>query len=214
MSNDTFGLDVVQAAELKYAWERNGGNNADIKSLSSGDMVAQILPILRGYGKVVVSLLQNLGEVAFPGVTNFVASEKFIQNTSPEVAVKISGFGSNFSNWFLGKTETNVAPSRIGYGKLIQRAKDAVIIAFLGGDSKAETSLAEIFHLTSLQPNGEAGVLLNNGWANIFYVCDKDDVLRRVYVFWFDGGWYFYAFPTTGEGEWIGGGQVFSRKVA
>lgn len=212
--SDEFTLDVVQAAEIKYAVVRNGGNNADIKVLSSGDMFAKILPILRGYGKVVVELIQWLGEVAFPGATNFVASEKFVKDTSETAVVKISGFGSNFTTWFLGKTEANVAPSTIGYGKLLQWAKAAVILAFLGGDAPAETSLAEIYYLMSLQPKGEAGTLLTNGWANIFFVRDVNGLLRLVGVGWHDGGWCLIADEASYAGEWFGGGQVFSRKLA
>lgn len=212
--SDTFTLDVVQAAEIKFAAERNGATNADLKTLSSGDMFAKILPILRGYGKVVVELLQMLGEVAFPGATNFVASEKLVQDTSDTATVKISGFGSNFTAWFLGKTEANVSPSTLGYGKLLQRAKAEVICAFLGGETLAETSLAEIYHLTSLQPNKQEGVLLTNGLANIFFVWDVNGLLRLVYVYWYGGGWGWGADELSGVGGWRGGSQVFSRKAA
>lgn len=208
-----FTLDVVQAAEIKYAVVRNGGNNADLKALSSEDMFAKILPILRGYGKVVVELFQHLGEVAFPGATNFVASEHFIKDTSVSTKVKISGFGSNFSAWFLGKGETQVAPT-IRYDKLLQWAKATVILAFLGGEVPAEMSLAEILHLTSLQPNGEAGALLVNEWANIFFVRDVNGVLRLVRVHWDGDGWSFYAYETSDVSEWDADDQVFSRKAA
>ncbi|MEQ1561265.1 MAG: hypothetical protein ABL899_00920 [Nitrospira sp.] len=161
----------------------------------------------------VVNLIQAVGEVAFPGATNFVVSEKLGVDKSETATVKISGHGSNFSSWFLGKIETNVAPSRLGYGKLLRRAKAAVIRAFLGGEATAKTSLAEIHYLITLQPNGEEGALLTNGWANIFFVRDKDHVLRLVYVFWRDGGWCWGADGLSSEVEWDDD-QVFSRKVA
>ncbi len=207
--SDQFTLDVVQASELKYAVERNGGTNADLKALSSGDMFAKILPILRGYGKVVVELLQKLGEVAFPGAMNFVAKEKFKLKKDGGIC---SYLGTNFTTWFLDKTETNVVLSTIGYGKLLQNAKDAIIIAFLGGETRAETSLAEVFHLMSVQANGEAGVLLINGWANIFFVRDFSGVLRVVSVRWLGCGWVVHAREVTDPGAWSGG-QVFSRNL-
>lgn len=62
--SDQFVLDVVQAAEIKYAAERNGVTNADLKTLSSGDMFARILPILRGTGQVVVATATKAVEKA------------------------------------------------------------------------------------------------------------------------------------------------------
>ena len=212
--DDTFTLDVDQAREIKHAAKRNGATNADLKSLSSGDMFAKILPILRGYGEVVVKLLQALGEVAFPGATNFVAKDHFVKDTSDTATVKILDLGSNFTTWFIGKVEAKVAPSTIGYGKLLQWAKGTVILAFLGGETKAETSLAEIFHLMSLQANGGVSVLLTNGLANIFFVRDVSGVLRVVRVLWSGGGWYLGAFEASRASGWGDGVQVFSRKLA
>lgn len=52
--SDKFTLDVVQAAELKYAFERNGFTNADVKKMSSGDLLAQLLPVVRGQAEVTM----------------------------------------------------------------------------------------------------------------------------------------------------------------
>jgi len=47
------------------------------------------------------------------------------------------------------------------------------------------------------QKNGEDGVLLNNGYANIFYIRDQNGVLRAVRVYWDDGSWRVYAHGVT-----------------
>ncbi|HYU64974.1 MAG TPA: hypothetical protein VEK36_01775, partial [Candidatus Paceibacterota bacterium] len=52
MANDKLTLDVVQAAELKYAFERTGWNNAEIKALSSGDVLAGVRDVIRGFAKI------------------------------------------------------------------------------------------------------------------------------------------------------------------
>ncbi|MEK7139632.1 MAG: hypothetical protein AAB817_02945 [Patescibacteria group bacterium] len=67
MSTDTeLMLDVGQANEIKLAARRAGATNADLKSLSEGDMFAQILPVLRGLGEVVVTKhLINLNSTPF-----------------------------------------------------------------------------------------------------------------------------------------------------
>lgn len=211
---DQFILDVVQASELKFAAERNGVTNADLKKLSSGDMFAQILPVLRGYGKVVVEdTLRFVGEMVFPGVVKFIARDNFVLNTHTGAKVKISYFGDNFKNWFLSKIEADIPTSTLVYGELAKNSLDEPIIQSLGGEEKAETSLAEVFHLMSLQSAGEYGALLTNGYANIFYVRDAGGTLRVVVVYWNGDGWGVNADSTSSPGEWYAGRRVFSCKA-
>jgi hypothetical protein len=54
MDNDQLMLDVGQANEIKLAARRAGATNADLKRLSEGDVFAQILPVLRGFGEVMI----------------------------------------------------------------------------------------------------------------------------------------------------------------
>ena len=58
---------------------------------------------------------------------------------------------------------------------------------------------------------GKAGVLLKNGYANIFYIKDIAGSLRTVYVIWLNGGWDVNADAVEGEGGWGHGRQVFSH---
>jgi hypothetical protein len=158
----------------------------------------------------------------------FVARTRFVVNTKKDAAVKISCLGDNFKAWFLGKTEAPFAGSTLKYGKLSRRSVDGPIITDLGGNEKAASSLAEPFALMAQQPNGEDGALLNNGWANIFYVEDevrtpedeafayvnvagKKVVLRTVYVYWYGDGWSVHANPVSNPLEWNDDDQVFSR---
>ena len=45
-------LDVGQANEFKLACRRAGFNNSDIKRLCEGDLLAQLLPVIRGHAEV------------------------------------------------------------------------------------------------------------------------------------------------------------------
>ncbi|MEK7576633.1 MAG: hypothetical protein AAB482_02965 [Patescibacteria group bacterium] len=51
---DAFVMSSRQASELDFAFERNGWTPADVKKLSVGDMLAQVLPVVRGSGKVEI----------------------------------------------------------------------------------------------------------------------------------------------------------------
>jgi hypothetical protein len=155
-------------------------------------------------GQIVTQVLEKVGEIHFPGANKFVAREHF---TEPKFWLSDS-----FKVWMLPKVEKGVKPSTLTYGKLMKSAKDAVIILALGGEEKAESSLVKIFHLTSLQPNGEEGTLLTNGWVNIFFVKDAKGILRTVRAYWSDGEWRLGAGPTPDK--WRAGYRVFSRNLA
>lgn len=73
--SDKFSLDVVQAAELKYAFERNGYTNADVKTLSSGNMLGKVLGVIRGTMEIVLRKLLTWRKVTV-GVHGSVATLK------------------------------------------------------------------------------------------------------------------------------------------
>jgi len=51
-ANNDLMLDVSQAAELKLAFRRNGWNNAQIKTLSEGDILAKVLQVITGQAEI------------------------------------------------------------------------------------------------------------------------------------------------------------------
>ena len=161
---------------------------------------------------VETNLLEFVSTVTVSATTTkFVAKDNFIINTEASAKVKISYLGNNFKAWLRGKTEDQITEQTLHYSKLRQSSVDGPIIAELGGEEKSETTLTEMFFLMEKQRNGEAGVLLNNGYANIFYIRDACGVLRAVHVDWYDGGWDVNADTVAYPDGWIAGRQVFSR---
>lgn len=141
----------------------------------------------------------------------FVARNKFKNGG----AVKFRGFWSGFEEWFLDKVEKladgEANQTTLRYQTLSKESLDGPIIDALGGEAKAETSLAEIHCLLEEQANGEVGALLTDGDANIFYVRDSSLVLRVVYVSNFGDGWEVGAGSVDDPNEWDAGDRVFSR---
>jgi hypothetical protein len=165
--------------------------------------------------KTKPSIFELVSTVVVSATTSkFVAKDKFVVNTKRNAPVKISAVWDNFTSWFLsgeGKTEDPISEQTLRYHKLRKSSVDGPIITELGGEEKSETTLTEMFSLMEKQKNGEDGVLLNNGYANIFYIRDQNGVLRAVYVFWRDDGWNVNAGSVESPDGWDGGHQVFSR---
>lgn len=161
------------------------------------------------------SILEFVSMIVLPGTTcKFVAREEFIRDRRDNAKASISYLSSNFVEWFLagtGKIEDPMAEQVLRYAKLRQSSVDGPIIAALGGEANAEISLTALFSLMKKQGHGQPGVLLNNGYGNIFYPRDSTGVLRSVGVFWYDDGWYVYARSLEYSYRWHDGYHVFSR---
>lgn len=162
------------------------------------------------------SLIDWLGTV-----TTSATNQKFVVNDNFKLKKDggiCSYLGDNFKEWFDGKVEDLIGAQTLRYGKLNRSANDVplkegeqAIIPELGGEAKAETTLTEVYDLMARQAKGQKGVLLTNGWANIFYVRDKNGVLRAVIVDWIGGGWSVGAFSIGSPFRWLDGSRVFSR---
>lgn len=158
-------------------------------------------------------ILEFLGTVDIPATKKkkFVVKKKFITDTSHKAEVKISYLGCDFKEWFLSKTEEPIERvKKLHYGRLTRLFFDnfdkmsIANIAILSGEEKAQaTSFTEIFSLLERQPNGECGVLLNNGGVNIFNVHDIDEVLREVCMIWYWDGWSICTNAIEGPFRWL-----------
>ena len=164
---------------------------------------------------IINILLEMINTVTIPArIVNFIARDKFIVDTSKEANVKISYLGDNFTKWFLGedgKIETPIGEQELRCARLKKASVDDLIIAEIGVEAKAETTLSEMFSQMEKQRNGEAGVLLNNGYANIFYIRDKNGVLRAVPCGWCGDGWDVRARSVDDTDGWRAVRQVFFR---
>jgi hypothetical protein len=175
--------------------------------LKDGNIAAKMVAAITG---AVTALLRHIGIVAVGPTEAFVAKERFTVDTGKEARARISFLSNNVKNWFGSKVEQAVGTERsLRYAELTTESVDAPILAELGPTT--ETTLSEIFALMERQKNGEEGVLLANGWANIFYVKDVDGTLRAVNVGWDGDGWDVDARGVVDPSGWDDGDRVFSR---
>lgn len=156
-------------------------------------------------------LLEFISTVVIPATaTKFVFKDKFVVNTKPNAPVKISYLGA----WILKgyfKIEDLGIDTTLRYYKLRNTSMDRLIIEELGGEAKAETTLSGVFSLMVGQKHGESGVLLTNGYANLFYIRDITGDLCTIVVRWNVVGWKVDVESVDRQFSWVCGSQVFSR---
>ena len=187
-----------------------------VEKLASGDWQEWLTELKKFLRKekcwVAETILELIGTVTISARNGrFVARDYFIKDTSKKAKMKISYLGDNLKENFLSKVEEAIAKTTLRYHRLRKDLYDKEILTNLGGKNKAETMLAEMFGLMEMQPNGESGTLLTNGYANIFYIKDVNGVLWAVSCYWDDDGWYVNALSVESPSRWRGGNQVFSR---
>lgn len=158
-------------------------------------------------------LLKAITNVALPAIEMFKAKDHF--KVGEVRGVNIGWLGENFKQVFLngkGKIEVEVPETTLRIHQLIKRSVDEQIIAELGGEKMAETTLAQVWQMFTKQGHGEAGDLRVDGYiANIFYVRDATGALWAVGCRWFSYGWEVGAGPVTNSDGWYTEGWVLSR---
>jgi len=122
----------------------------------------------------------------------------------------------NFKNWVLTEIPDTIPAfeGKLSKFSLTKKMYDSEIQTELGNpNSFSVTEFAAIVKdLVSRQPKGESGTLLNNGYANIFYVVLANTRVVAVRMRWSAGDreWSFSAFDLD-DVHWGDEYCVFSR---
>lgn len=132
---------------------------------------------------------------------NLQSSEQFEVGNN-----KIGWIGSNFKEHF-GSMEFEEVEAKLETHTLEKPMLDKDILAEF---KPQEATLGEL--LWAIQ--NPKGLLLENGYANIFYIRDKDNVLWAVRAHWHSGfrEWFVNAYSVSYPSGWFDVNQVVSRK--
>ncbi|MFA6353279.1 MAG: hypothetical protein WCW90_03570, partial [Candidatus Paceibacterota bacterium] len=157
--------------QVEAIFNKLGGDSA-VERILSGELVVSVVEAIK---TVADKLLEFINTVTVPATGNFVAKNHFIINTAQDALVRIGWMGDDFREHFLSKIEDASGEMELFYYKLRQPSRDIPILSELGGDeTRVETTLSKLWELLELQGRGQDGVLLTNGYANVFYVRDPD----------------------------------------
>lgn len=192
LDKDGAQLVIVRGDELKVAIERATINA--LKQLSSR------YPML-----VETKLLKPVAKASVPARTNPFNAVAFYQ----------TGTGLYVYDTFADRLDLNArqtadsAPERPYVASLLKaNVYDKDIRKEL--PETHLSTLEDIAGLIEAQPNGKSGFLLNNGYANIFYVAGKNGEVFAVFVYWDSGHrlWFVFDWRLGGRGEWDADDQV------
>lgn len=157
-------------------------------------------------------------------ILSLISTATIEATTENLVAKSIFTLSSGFMVWGAfhkrftegdGKIEEPMGERTLCYYKLRRPSVDHPIIDALGGETKAETYLADIVALIRAHDNGEDSVLQTNGSANIFYVRGQDGKLLTVSLTRRGHSrWGITASSVEHPLSWPAGSRVFSRQAA
>lgn len=198
-------LDVDQAGELKAAFRRGNWTNAFIKRLCEGDILSRVLLVLEGKAEIVikkveetaVSLLALVKTISTPAIAGKKTSDCFTNKL-----LRYCYRDGKLDSWLPESQPEQVS----GEFSVVQLTKNAAfkqaVGSFLGitGDIQTLSQiLKERGHITTLpvieslierQEAGEDVGLRTNGWANFFFVENKDGSVSVVNASRADRRWH------------------------
>jgi hypothetical protein len=171
---------VVMTTTMKYATLDLGTIEAVFNKLGGMDGAQRFLS-----GKLMlVDAQPPKPEQLLSRITTaqVIGSQRFVCDKAALKKANIGWTGSNFDQHFLGMNEKNVDGANLAVHKLERNSLDSPIRTELG--ERERTAIAWMIQLIEAQKNGEKGVLLTNGCANIFYIVGKDGNVWAVDAYW------------------------------
>jgi len=140
-----------------------------------------------------------------PAMPAAMIRDHFKRNTR----IRFSTIFAEFNTRFFDKTEGPTAEVAYRKYKLLSISPDGPILAELGGAREVEGTFTAAFAFLQRQPEGEAGFLQTNGYANIFYAKDKKKELCAIRIGWASDGWVVDAMSVADPQAWHGEHLIF-----
>lgn len=162
--------------------------------------------------KVISNLLEFVASATLDPVDRFSLAEVI---KAGKIGNTEFWFSENFKRIFGSLVETDVSAATMRISRLKKNSVDGPIISELGISEYTRSFIAHIIALACRQGQGQEGVLLTNGWWNVFYVPDPNnpETFWAVSCDWgaSRGRWNVDAGPVSRPYKWSAGSQVVSR---
>ena len=220
MANKSVDMAVFQnwintLSNLLTAIKKLGGTADAFKNFNKQEVIDAVAELLVGKiaGKTNDLKLKFLAVIknAITITTSAFSKSLFTTSTNPKYYI-----WENFQKWILNKASDFIPEFKgtVKSLKLTKSMKDSEILAEIGESNifSIDEACAIFKALTERQPNGEAGNLLNNGYANIIYVRLDEKTVVPAHVVWDsdDREWHLLA-CSFGSSSWGAGRSVLVR---
>lgn len=225
MSDKTFTkaeLEVTQKMQVHFPW---GAYAPEVLRKLNGCKVAEFRARQKKMFDEWIAeyILLPLYTTHLPAIIgDFIVEERFAEDISDDVEVKISGRGRNFIKWFGNVIEKPIGESELNVQQLQKNSVDRPIIGEIGGSEKAGIFLQQIWSLMrELQAKGETdGCFVGYKEDIVRFPADEPfvyknkegvrSVLRAVDFDWGGGGWYLNASLVSLPDGWGSGIRILS----
>lgn len=146
-----------------------------------------------------------------PTADYFIVNKRISTKVNKKSLIKISFIDYGFNRRFVRIIEQPSAGSIIYGCDISEKGVDSPLYIAMNSQGKSPIMLAEIYQLLLAQPNGEDGIMLNNGFGNVFFVgCQPGDKMAIV-LFWNVAGWVIRSFNESATEIREAHGRVFSH---
>lgn len=187
---------------IQAVWNVLGGDEG-IDKILSGEIKVNLTPIAKAVGEY----LESLGKVVFE-IDQSVNPDEFLQTRTG------LWVDSDLENWLGGTAEKIDGNVEVSKWKLKKNSLDKEIKSELPSEHIYTTGEFRTIIASAIQKQwgGKVGILRNDGYANIFYVWNKNQTkCFAVYVGWYAGGERWNVGVYMLESQWDTEGWVFSR---
>jgi hypothetical protein len=221
-------LDVDQAGELKAAFRRGEWTNALIKRLCEGEILSKVRLVLEDKAEIVMKKVEQKIVLPLLGLIKSITHGAVAGKKTADCFTNKSRYyyrNSDLDSW-LPKIQPDQAESNFAVKQLTRPATFMEVVSeFLGvqGDvatlaavlkeKGVVTTLPVIEALIERQENGEDVGLRTEGYANFFFVENKDGEVSVVLVHRDDGRWGVDVGRLGSGGRWSAGRRFFFRNV-
>ena len=209
VSGMNFGIEFLNSLH-KEVVKLGGTEEAMFESLKTGSpLIPKFAEMIVGTKKAALKYLKFIAKIAVK--TNVVAKSWLF---GEKASVK-TYLGSNFQSWVFPELPAEIPAfeGEVQKTQLTKSMSDSEIHSELGEpkDYTVAQFIAIICYLLQKQAKGEDGVLLTNGYANIFRVKLANGCVVAVGRRWDSGRreWSFGAYVLDDD-AWDGGSAVFS----
>ena len=144
-------------------------------------------------------ILSAAGTVTIPAISHFNVHEYLYQCTKEDQWFQISNL--------LSLTERDIPETRLSSYILTKNSRDWKITHEVD-IKRVHTKFWHLAYLLSRHDKGELKILLDNGFANVFYINHAGDTrVVEVYQHW--ERWYFAESLIKDDAPWGAGNQFF-----